>query len=377
MAIGLSGSNGGITANYKQLPTAKLESDSSFYQSNSIPMEVSYFINNTCNLKCRHCYVGYSEAHNPLSLQNWQNVFKALIASGARTFGNVGKEPLLNWSKTRKLLQYFKTKRDKIPTLRFGLVTNGLLLNEPIFIEIEDIMPDYIDISLDGNREANDFIRGTGNYDKLVNNLASLSKHEVLANKVFISFTMNRINASYIGEVIKSVYTLGINNILISPYVTLNSHDILWIPDERIIDEIQKLLDGKLLDFKNYERLNIYIKNDFTTTKDLMEKMANRNIINKNELFIDDYGVIFNKYSFNSNRIYFNYLPWDTSYLQAIRISHDGYVSNCYDMFFENYPERAIGNVREKNITKILERSNFMKEKYPPHEIHQKQSYSY
>jgi len=86
-----------------------------------------------------------------------------------------------------------------------------------------------------------------------------------------------------------------------------------------------------------------------------MEKLAHRGIIDKHNLFIDDYGVIFNKYTFNANDVYFNYLPWDTSYVQAIRISHDGYVSNCFDMFFSDYPERAIGNVREKSIMEILQ----------------------
>ncbi len=241
--------------------------------------------------------------------------------------------------------------------------TNGILLDEYKIAEIEDILPDYIDISLDGNRKSHDWIRGSGNFDKLMQNLSALSKYEIL-KKVFIGFTLNRINISSISEVIKSIYNLGIRNILISPYVTLNTNDTLYISNEDIIAEIQNLIDGRLVDFRKHEHLNIFIKNDFTATKELMEEMANRNIINKNELLIDDYGVIFNKYSFEKNNIYFNYLPWDTSYIQAIRISHNGFVSNCLDMFYENYPERAIGNVKEKSITEILENSKTIKGNY-------------
>lgn len=362
MAIGFSGSNGGITANCEKFLTANFESEM-LYQKNSIALEVSYFINNICNLKCMHCYVGYSNLNNPLSIQRWEDVFDELIASGARTFGNVGKEPLLSWHKTRDLLHYFKTKRSEIPTLRFGFVTNGILLNEHKIIELEFIKPDYIDISLDGNRKTHDLIRGTGSYDNLMNNLSILSKYE-LSKKIFISLTLNKINASFIAEVIETVYNLGIKNILISPYVTLNIHDNLFISNDEIIFETQKLINGELVNFTNYKELTIYFKNDFTTTRDLMEEMADRNIINKHELLIDNYGVIFNKYSINNNNIYFNYLPWDTSYIQAIRISHDGYVSNCYDMFFENYPERAIGNVREKSITEILKNQAVTKNEY-------------
>ena len=85
-----------------------------------------------------------------------------------------------------------------------------------------------------------------------------------------------------------------------------------------------------------------------------MEKLVNRGIIDKNNLLVDDYGLIFNKYTFNENDLYFNYLPWDDFFVRAIRISHNGYVSNCFDMFFSEYPERAIGNLREKSIKEIL-----------------------
>ena len=87
----------------------------------------------------------------------------------------------------------------------------------------------------------------------------------------------------------------------------------------------------------------------------LMEKFEKDRIIDKDNLNIDDYGAIFNKYMFNDNSVYFNYIPWDNSFIQVIRISHDGYVSNCFDMFFSEYPERAIGNVREKSIREILQ----------------------
>ena len=163
------------------------------------------------------------------------------------------------------------------------------------------------------------------------------------------------MNVQCTNEVIKIIYDMGFKNILISPYVTLNKKDMLYIADDKIIATIQKLLKGELIDFSNYKELNIYIKNDFTTTRPLMGKMSNLKIINKDDMLIDDYGVIFNKYELGNNIIYFNYMPFDTSFNTAIRISHDGYVSNCLDMFYENYPERAVGNIREKGIKKILE----------------------
>jgi len=359
MAIGLSGSNGGITKNQKRFSNLCFQNDR-FYNDNNFPLEISYFINNTCNLQCRHCYVGYSKLTDSLRLQEWENVFDELVSLGARTFGNVGKEPLLNWAKTKGLLEYFKYMKGEYSDLRFGFVTNGILLDKIKIVELEKIMPDYVDISLDGNSEVHDRIRGKGAYDTLISNLQILSKYK-LREKVFISFTLNRLNASCIGDVIKSIYRLGIKNILISPYVTLDISDMLYISDDEIIAVLQRLLKGEMIDFSGYEGLNIYVKNDYTTTRPLMEKMAYFNIIKKDELLIDDYGVIFNKYKFSNNNIYFNYMPFDTTFKTAIRISHDGYVSNCLDMFYGDYPERAVGNIREQSVRSILENVNVHK----------------
>jgi len=354
MAVpGFSGSDGGIGKIISSISEDEL-SYSLLSNKHLIPLDVSYFINNVCNLRCKHCYVAYEENKGTLSVGEWKRVFDELISMGALTFGDVGKEPTLTWKETKELLYYFKAKRRFIPKLRFGFVTNGTLLERSKIEDLEKIQPDYIDISLDGTKGAHDYIRGEGNYYRIMNNLKILSQYKSIS-KVFIIFTIMKTNLFSIADAIDTIYHIGIRNVLFSPYVTLDKTDELYLPDKVIVEEIEKLISGKLIDFSRYNGLNLYIKNDYTTTFGLMEKLAHRGIIDKHNLFIDDYGVIFNKYTFNANDVYFNYLPWDTSYVQAIRISHDGYVSNCFDMFFSDYPERAIGNVREKSIMEILQ----------------------
>lgn len=146
MAMGFSGSNGGITANQKRISADDLQYGI-FTLKYPYPMEVSYFINNICNLSCKHCYVVYEENKNALSVKEWQNVFDELISMGALTFGNVGKEPVLAWNETLELLLYFKEKRKSIPKLRFGFVTNATVLDRSKIEELERIQPDYIDIT--------------------------------------------------------------------------------------------------------------------------------------------------------------------------------------------------------------------------------------
>jgi len=307
MALGFSGSNGGIAANQNKIFADDLPYGI-FTLKYPYPMEVSYFINNICNLGCRHCYVGYEENKNALSVEQWKIVFDELISMGALTFGNVGKEPVLAWNETRELLLYFKEKRQSIPKLRFGFVTNGTMLDKSKIEELERIRPDYIDISLDGTKDAHDYIRGFGNYGRTMKNLKLTSEYEVI-KKVFISFTANKFNITTIGRLVDSLYNMGVKKMLISPYITRDKLDSLYLSDEGIIKWVEKLLAGNVIDFSKYQGLNIYIKNDYSTTLNLMEKLVNRGIIDKNNLLVDDYGVIFNKYTFCGNDLYFNYLP--------------------------------------------------------------------
>ena len=351
--MGFSGSNGGVATRRRRIPLNDLQYEI-FIHKYPYPMEVSYFINNDCTLKCKHCYVAYEENKHSLSIEQWKIVFDELISIGALTFGNVGKEPVLAWNETRELLLYFKEKRQSIPKLRFGFVTNATMLDRSKIEELERIQPDYIDISLDGTKDAHDYIRGTGNYDKTMKNLKLTSEYEVI-EKVFISFTANKFNIATIEELADSLYNMGVKKMLISPYITRDKLDSLYLSDEGVVKWVEELLAGNVIDFNKYQGLNIYIKNDYSTTLNLMEKLVNKGIIDKDNLFVDDYGVIFNKYTFYGNDLYFNYLPWDDFFVRAIRLSHDGYVSNCFDMFFSEYPERAIGNVREKSIRGILQ----------------------
>ena len=354
MAVpGFSGSDGGIGKIISSVAKDEL-SYSILSNKYSIPLDISYFINNVCNLRCKHCYVAYEENKSALSVEEWKRVFDELVSMGALTFGNVGKEPTLTWNETRELLYYFREKRQFIPKIRFGLVTNGTLFDRFKIEDLERIQPDYIDVSLDGTKDAHDYIRGTGNYDRTTNNLKILSQYKIIS-KIFIIFTIMKTNIFSMPDVVDIIYHIGIRNILFSPYVTLDKTDELYLPDEVIVKELEKLISGKLIDFHKYDGFNIYIKNDFSTTFGVMEKLAHKGIIDKNNLFIDEYGVIFNRYTFDGNNVYFNYLPWDTSFVQAIRISHDGYVSNCFDMFFTKYPERTIGNVRTHSIREILQ----------------------
>ena len=359
MALGFSGSNGGITNRQHRITLSDIEltSRSRFL---SPPLEVSYFANNNCNLRCKHCYVGYEREDGGLNEAEWADVFEQCLALGALTFGNVGKEPTLCWDKSVSLMRWLAERRRSVNRLRFGLVTNAIQLDERKAADLVQLAPDYLDISLDGVNETHDAIRGKGAYRQTTRNISALP-HE-LREKVFISFTANEQNADSLPALIREVARLGIRNMLVSPYVSRESrnqddNDALLATDHRLVRLCSDLAEGRLVNFSGLDNFNIYVKNDYTTRLSLMNTLAQTGVIDFENLLEDDYGVIFTPYRFGTNQVYFSYLPFDTTFRKAIRFSHDGYIGNCYDMFFREYTQRTVGNVREIRLAKLY--SNF------------------
>lgn len=285
MAVGFSGSNGGIIE-------GRTFSDVDLLNR---PLEVSYFVNNVCNLKCKHCYVGYEQQNGELSVKEWADTFDRLISRGALTFGNVGKEPLLSPEKTLSLLRYLAQKRQEDPRLRFGFVTNGTLLEGKLAKEIAEISPDYVDVSLDGTERKHDYIRGKGNYAKTVDNLRKLPQD--LAQKVFISYTLMKHNKDSFGKMVEEMSDIGLTKFLVSPYVpTPSSNGELALNNEQIVDFYHRIVEGQEIDFSKLGKIEVLLKSDYDSQKPLMDKLVDGSVIDVNRLLIDDYGVLFNKY---------------------------------------------------------------------------------
>ena len=349
MAIGISGSNDGVLSG-SSLDINKVGKD----------LDVSYFVNNSCNLNCKHCYVGYNRSCGDLSAEEWKKVFEDLVKIGATTFGCVGKEPLLTWDKTKEILEFLKMKKGVNSRIRFGMVSNLTLATRDIVEDLVKIMPDYLDVSLDGIFEKHDYIRGEGSFGKTFENLKLIGQvSPELLGKVFVSFVLMKHNKSNFRDMILKLSEIGIKNILVSPYITAESEKKkfakdLMVEEEDVIDFYREIVSAEF--FEGLDDVEIILKNDYDTLKDLMDKCASEKLIDVDNLLIDEYDVIFNKYSFGSNNVIINYIPKSNLFSKEIRISHDGFVGNCYAQFFEDYPEheKVIGNVKNESVEKLL-----------------------
>lgn len=351
MALGLSGSGGGMT-----LPIRRVNNFQKLSKAFGTKFNlkyVDYFINNQCNIKCTHCYVGFPESNSDLNLYEWVDVFDFCLRSGVKVFGLVGKEPLLSWPKTKMILRFFEKQKASYNTIKFGIVTNGLLLDEVKIRDLNDMGIDYLDISLEGDEKVNDNIRGNGTFKIIYSNIECLSSFD-LVNRTFINITLNNINKKSIPNLIEHIYPLGVTNFLISPYLTIDANDKLVLSPKEYGLIIENILEGKIVDFNNYPGLNLHIRNDYASLK-YQEELLSRRIIDLNKLYIDSNDAVFQIFDIGKSKVYMNLQTWCPDYWYGFRISHDGYISNCFDMFFEDYKERAIGNVKEQDINEILQ----------------------
>lgn len=317
------------------------------YLMNQKFSELSLFINNVCNLRCKHCYVGAKDIEEDVDLNRWKSVINECIANNVKIIGIVGKEPLLTPSKTFSLINYIKQKS---PNIIVGFVTNGILLPKYSNI-ISKIDMDYIDISIDGLEREHDFIRGGGNFQKTLNGIKSLIKSGFSKDKIFLSITLT--NRANLKKIISFFDKEGLTNFVISPYMLLPHNSGELVTNE--ISFFEKFVkESKELQTKN--KINLLVKADYNNLP-LVKYFINKKYIDLENLKYDkERNIIFTEHNINNISIYFNFLPFSTELVREIRITSDGYVLSCLDQGYPDYRERSIGNIKHNSLIDILSR---------------------
>lgn len=130
----------------------------------------------TCNLKCRHCFLGCNSTNKAKSFLNMDKIRKTLDEVNREELEEIyltGGEPLLHRD-INNIIRYC------IKYANVNIITNGTLINEKKarFLRQIEIDSDYeiiFRISIDHYKEhKNDEIRGKGSYKKALNGIKSL-----------------------------------------------------------------------------------------------------------------------------------------------------------------------------------------------------------
>lgn len=251
---------------------------------------MQWHLSENCNLKCLHCY---QENHKPIQLEFDKLViiykqFKDLL-NKKKMKGHInitGGEPLCN-PYLFKLLDLIKEDSNLIT---FSILTNGTLINEKIAKKIKSYNPLYVQVSLEGGKKTNDYIRGKGTYKKIAEGIVNLRKENIFTS---ISFTATSLNYKEFPKVVRYARKYGVNNVWSDRFIPLGDSDkslALNYEQTREYLEIMNKERNKLKKVKNsnttismYRALQFQMTNDFaygcTAGDTLLTVMENGDLV--------------------------------------------------------------------------------------------------
>lgn len=179
---------------------------------------LQWHLSENCNLKCLHCY---QENHKPIMLKYIQlediyNQYKELLKRlNMKGHINItGGEPLCN-PYFFKILDLIKKDSEDIT---FSILSNGTLITEDIAKKIKSYNPYYVQVSLEGGKKINDYIRGKGTYKRIAKGIQNLRKEDIFTS---ISFTATKLNYKEFPKVVKYARKYNVNNVWSDRYIPL------------------------------------------------------------------------------------------------------------------------------------------------------------
>ncbi len=116
-----------------------------------------------------------------------------------------------------KLLDLIKEDSELIS---FSILTNGTLITDEIARKLKSYNPYYVQVSLEGGKKTNDYIRGKGTYEKIAEGIKYLKKYDIFTS---ISFTANKLNYREFPKVVKYATKYKVNNVWSDRYIPLGN----------------------------------------------------------------------------------------------------------------------------------------------------------
>ena len=155
----------------RQLMLKKFYNNAQIDENSNDDFSIQLHLTNECNLRCINCYANCGQPKTKeLSEFDWRKIILEFKRLGGKSIIISGGEPFLKHY-LPELLSFIK--ENNLKTL---VISNGTLIDRNIIDKIKDNI-DIYRISLDGtNSEINDYIRGKGSFEKVINTLKILTK---------------------------------------------------------------------------------------------------------------------------------------------------------------------------------------------------------
>ena len=229
---------------------------------------LQWHLSEVCNLKCLHCY---QENHKPIALP-YDDLLKILdqyreLLKNLKVFGHInltGCEPLCS--------PYFYNILDEFKKdaclYSFSILTNGTLITDEVAKKIASYNPEYVQVSLEGSKKTNDYIRGKDVYKRVGKAVDYLEKYNIFTS---ISFTATKLNYKEFPKVVKFAEKHKVDNVWSDRYIPLgkdNKNFLMNIDETQDYLEIMKNERVRLQSIKSKTHVSLYRALQFIRTND-------------------------------------------------------------------------------------------------------------
>lgn len=288
-----------------------------------------------CNLKCKMCYINFEKFKKKgLVLEEWKNIIDKLPKSVKR-ISLIGGEPLM-MKGAIELLQYIDSK-GIIPIMS----TNATLITPENVKELAKTRAiNHVNISIDGNRELHNKIRGVPTaFDNMVRGVRLVQENG--GNIETVTTVIQDDNFDKLTDVVGVMHELGINHLILeferkySPSMMKKSKQILGLSSEEMMAKESEI---------KYKFSPEELSNELAK----VEKLARKKGIYL-EYFPNDFRKNIKKYMearARTSKVVCGYLP-------VLRLDCQGNIINCPVI------RQEIGNLVEMNFKEAWDSDKF------------------
>lgn len=301
-------------------------------------------VNNECNLNCSHCYLQIPQlAGKRLHSEAWSRVIESAADNGIEQFLLVGKEPLLG-NTGPAVLGMLGNARARRPDVRIGLITNGVLLHKHLDL-VKRAKLNHMDISLEGDVEAHDAIRGPGTFAEVRPNVEAAAN--LFGDRLFVTMTLQKRNVHRIDKAIMAFASMGVRSISIAPYTAMPYTDPTLSLSDR---DYQHFFAGlKALESLELPHELLLQVDACAACPEMLLHFITSGWFDLEDMVSGGTGSLYlNRSLSNGLVISFRFQPWHLSFGHHVRIAADGAVICSADVYRpREYAQNQLANVRD------------------------------
>lgn len=290
------------------------------FKSTPITM-AKLFINNMCNMSCKHCLLANRTYSNPLTIEEWKLVFDQLYEMGIKKIDFGGKEPLVS----RKIFVLTEYCREKGYDFEYTMITNGK--NVLKYIDLLEEYKFQVAMSVESLKQ----LKSRDNVD-IIKNIKELKRRGL---KVSLSVDCHKYNYKQVPKLVNYLDTFDID---------------IYIKTIRPLGDNKEFIRNNMM-LSSKEIMKV-IKNIQTTNRYVTFSLSPLDLVHINgdlKQLVDNY-ITYRDPLFNDNVI-LDIDFEDRDFLNYIAITSNGHVIGNGEYLSEpNYTEYSIGNVRNTKL---------------------------